>query len=319
VDPLTEALAVRRGGGVIELARGTIQVTGSERLGFLDGLLTCDVKVLRPGACAYAALLNARGRVLADLLAYDVGEGYLLDVDASLTAKVLGILGESRVSEDVACLDRTAEFGRWSVLGPQAPRIVEAAFSITAPVRGAWVEAGDAVVARTDALALPGFDILAPPGLVLTDRLAAAGAVTFGEEAWEVLRLEAGRPRYGADMDEGTIALEARLEGAISFDKGCYVGQEVVARVVHRGHLKRYLVPLVLDSPAVPPRMSPVRREGESVGHVTSAARSAALGRGIALAYVRAGLDEPGTALVVETPDGTVSARVATPPLVPLV
>jgi len=313
------AQAARRGTGVVERARSVIQVTGPERLAFLDGLLTADVKRLAPGAVAYAAMLNVKARVLGDLFAYDVGEGYLLDTDRSLGPKVLSHLQTTRVSEVVDVLDRTADFGRLTVLGAGAEFLLQVVLGIPPPEPGRWVESGGALVARTDELGLPGFEFLtAPDDLALRDRLLGAGALRLAEEAWEVLRIEAGVPRYGRDVDEGTIALEAPLHRAIAFDKGCYVGQEVVARVANRGHLKRYLVGLTLESDLPPPRGSKLWASTTEVGEVTSSAYSATLGSVVALAYVKAELDVPGTVMELREPRGAVQARVSALPFVPV-
>ena len=293
------ARAARNGAGVAERARSVLQLTGAERLPFLDGLLTADVKGLSRGAVAYGALLNAKARVLGDLFVYDAGDGYLLDVDRALGPKVLAHLQSSRVSEAVDLQDRSADFGRLGVVGSGAASLLQDSLGIEPPTPGRWVESGERLVARTDELAVPGFDLFLPPG----------------DSA--VLRVEGGVPRYGKDMDEGTIALEAPLHRGIAFDKGCYVGQEVVARVANRGHLKRYLVGLRMESDSAPPEGSMIRTSTVEMGRVTSSVYSAYVGAALALGYVKTDFDVPGTALEIDGPVGALRARVSSLPFLP--
>ena len=312
------ARAARNGAGVAERARSVLQLTGAERLPFLDGLLTADVKGLSRGAVAYGALLNAKARVLGDLFVYDAGDGYLLDVDRALGPKVLAHLQSSRVSEAVDLQDRSADFGRLGVVGSGAASLLQDSLGIEPPAPGRWVESGERLVARTDELAVPGFDLFLPPGDSAVLRgLLAAGATRLDEPAWEVLRVEGGVPRYGKDMDEGTIALEAPLHRGIAFDKGCYVGQEVVARVANRGHLKRYLVGLRMESDSAPPEGSMIRTSTVEMGRVTSSVYSAYVGAALALGYVKTDFDVPGTALEIDGPVGALRARVSSLPFLP--
>jgi folate-binding protein YgfZ len=281
--------------GVIHRERGVLQITGTERLRFLDGLLTNDMKSLRPGHCLYSALLDDRGRILGDMDVYDVGEGYLVDTSAGQRTNLLSHLSEARVSEDVTVTNRTPDFDRFTVVGARAPETVKAALGREPPATGAWLEHADAVVARMDPLGTPGFEILAAaPGDAWFANLHNAGAVGFGREVWEVLRIK------------------APIRDAISFTKGCYVGQEVVSRVTNLGRTRRSLVGLVVDSEIAPDRGSSVRHGGAKVGRVTSAAPTS--GRSVALAYVQSDHTNPGTRLAVDVRGSEIPATVASPP-----
>jgi folate-binding protein YgfZ len=160
------------------------------------------------------------------------------------------------------------------------------------------------IVTRDDGFDLPGFDVYVPrdAGHSLRDKLRSAGAVQASAETIDVLRIEAGRPRFGVDMSTDTIPLEAGIENrAISFTKGCYVGQEVIIRVMHRGHgrIARRLVRLVLPGAALPSRGDKVFSGGQQVGEITSAVESPKVGGPMAMAYVHRDQTGPGTALLV--------------------
>jgi len=316
VDDPEAAFAARQGMGFATLARGVLQVTGADARSFLNGLATNDIQRMTAGLCLYAALLDHRGRSLADLWVYDVGTGFLVDLDAGLLQKVKGLLEGGRVSEDVQVLDRSPEFNRLSVLGGAAPEKVESLLHVPAPDLGHWAELPSGLIARTDSPSRPAMDLFVEPTSDVVEALAAAGGVELSTGALEILRLESGRPRYGVDFDEETILLEAGLGSAVSFTKGCYVGQEVISRVANRGHLRRALVSLLLEPPA-PLEGAVVTYEGSPVGRVTSAAWSHTLGKTIAFANILSDLDRPGTTFMVLTPKGPVAATIVGTPAIP--
>ncbi len=254
-----EVRAVRTRAGVIDTSdRAKIELTGSERVPFLDGLVTADVKVLAPGTSAYALLLNEKSRVLADLRVYAFPESLVLDIEAAQKTTILGILEKARVSDDVEFRD-LGPTGHLGVHGPRADDAVTRALGVD--VRGLTLDAY--VSFRVD------------------------GATPFGREAYEVLRIEAGVPRLGADMTEETLALEVAPESTISFTKGCYVGQEIVARGAYVGKVRRKLMGLLVDGDVAPARKDAVSSGGREVGFVTSAAWSPTLKRVLALAILR--------------------------------
>jgi folate-binding protein YgfZ len=281
--------------------RGRVVVTGKDRTDFLQGMLTQDVKALAPGQALPAALLNAKGHVLALLRVVHRGDHHLLDTEPGLAEKVRAALDRYVITEDVTLTDASATLGHLLVAGPDAPRALAAA-----GVQGA--------IALPGSEAGPGaLEVFAPAADLprLARALAGAGAQPIGPEALEVLRVEAAAPRYGVDLDEANLPQEASLEPAISFTKGCYVGQEVVIRIHHQGHVNRRLVALDVEGREPPPRGAPLARDGKDVGRLTSAVWSPGLGRVVALGYVARGHDASGTALSVRAPDGERPAVVA--------
>lgn len=285
--------ALRGGAGLISRdERGRILVTGAERRSFLQGLLTNDVEALGPGSGVYAAWLTPQGRMIADANVLELGDAVLLDVPRDLTAALVKRLDDSIFAEDVAVRDASSDWAQVAVAGPSAERAIETVVGID-PL----------VVYRAAAVEPPLFDLYvrdADAGR-LRDALAAAGAVSVGADAAEAFRIEAAIPRWGLDLDEDTIPLEAGIEGrAISFTKGCYVGQEVIIRVLHRGHgrVARKLVPLALpDAPAdwLPAGGEPLKKDGRDVGRLTSVAWSPRLGHVVALGYAHRDFVAPGT------------------------
>jgi folate-binding protein YgfZ len=234
---------------------------------------------------------------------------------------VLARLDQLVFTEDVQLSDVTAAFTGIAVLGPRSASVAASVTGMpldrlaSLPEHGSarGTFAGGSVIAmRTTDGGEPGFDLLvdAAHAGAARDALRAAGSVEIGEEIAEVLRIEGGVPRFHRDMDEETIPLEAGIESrAISFTKGCYVGQEVIVRVLHRGHgrVARKLVGLALDGEAVPSAGAIVRADGREVGRVTSAAASRALGAPIALAYLQRELAATGTRVTVEGAAGVVT------------
>lgn len=309
--------ALRGGAGLIDrtAARGRLRLSGADRRAYLQGLLTNDIAALRPGTGCEAAYLTAQGRMIADMRLFELGEALLVDMERHVTATVREKWETFVFSEDVTIEDRSEAVSQLGLYGPAAARILsEAPGGLTADVLGAMplhgnilanVDEGELVVVRSDAAGVDGFDLFLPVSAAagLTVRLAAAGAVPVDDEAAEACRIEGGRPRFGIDMTTETIPLEAGLEArAISQTKGCYVGQEVIIRVLHRGHgrVARRLVGMALDPGGVPDRGAVIRNGEREVGVVTSAVLSPALGRPIALGYVHRDFTAPGTPLDIE-------------------
>ncbi len=319
-------------------AEGRLRVTGADRVSWLQGLLTNDIAALAPGQGCYTAYLTPQGRMISDLRVLMLADGVLLDVPAASRAAVLERLEQFIISEDVEIEDLTSAVGRLGLHGPAAPDVLATALprlalglAEAAPTLSEHAHAGSfagdgVLVAGSRDLGLPGYDIYCAAARVthLAAALAACGASDIDAATWDTLRIEAGRPRFGADMDTDTIPLEAGIENrAISLTKGCYVGQEVIIRVLHRGGgrvAKRLVgVAAVAAEPAgtapVPAPGTPIRRDDRDVGRVTSAAWSPALQRVIALGYVHRDAAASGTALVVAS-DPPVPVHVADLPFV---
>jgi tRNA-modifying protein YgfZ len=316
--------------------RGTIAVAGGDRRTYLHAMLTNDVLALAPGSGCYAAYLTPQGRLIADMSVLELGDLVLLDLDPAVTTTVLQRLDQFIFSEDVKLGDLSEAFGKLTVVGPQSARVVAGVMSeqgqpgLDEGELAAWTEFRNvrtrfrgqmALVAASWDTGEAGFDLYVERPLIpeLAAALAAAGAVSIGSADWEVLRIEAGRPAFGIDMDGDTIVLEAGIEGrAISFTKGCYPGQEVVIRILHRGQgrIPRRIVGLRVAGDAVPNRGDLVGGGDRDAGWVTSAAWSPRVGGPIALAMVHRDFLAPGTELSLQHGDQTLRATVVTLPFV---
>ncbi|MEO1233948.1 MAG: glycine cleavage T C-terminal barrel domain-containing protein [Myxococcota bacterium] len=301
----------------------TIEVTGHDRVRFLNGMISCDVERIAPDEARRAVKANAKGRVEGILRVRVGAEAISLDVLEVSAERVATELMRFVVMDDVQLADGTAAREVLTLLGPRAP-IILAELGWPVPGRHQEVASGDrGHVIRDDAWGLPGFEIHARgdgSGVTLMEQLAGAGVVGLSAEAFEVLRVEAGQPKDGVDVDLDTLPLEARLDDAIDHDKGCYLGQEVIARATHRGGVKHHLVGLVLDDPvALPSTGAELWPEGaeRSRGEVTSAVLSSTLGRGIALGYLHVDYEAPGTRVEVKQGGRSLSAEVVTLPFVP--
>ena len=304
-------------------ALGKVTVTGRDRLSFLQGMLTADVKALAAGQGAPAAFLDAHGKVMALLVVYAAAEQVLIELPAQMTAKTLETLDHFLISEKAYFEDADLALAILSLQGPGARAALEGLAGRPielAPYAHLEVEIAGAparVISRAEGPA-PGFHCWIPAEHAEAVRAAmlSAGAEPAGAATLEVLRLEAGQPWYPQDVDASVIFPETRLDSFVSFTKGCYIGQETVARVKYRGHVNRALSGLVIEGDRVPEAGARVVVAGTDVGRVTSAARSIALGRPIALGYVRREHFEPGTAVSVVDAAGTQPARLSALPFV---
>jgi len=322
-----ELSALREGAVLGAIAeRRQVAVGGPDRASFLQGLLTNDITALSAGQGCYAAWLSPQGRMLTDLHVLESGDMLLLDVPAAEAGPVAGRLEQFHFSEDVTIADLSGSLESVWVHGPTAPRVLAGLASsggaFTGETLASWVNyqnarvtlAGfDAVVARIDQLGVPGYVayVGAGQGEVLTRALVSSGAQPAAPEVIEAARIEACYPLFGVDMTTDTIPLEADIQDrAVSLTKGCYVGQEVIIRVLHRGHgrVARKLVGLRVEG-ALPPRDAKIFAGDREIGLVTSAAHSTRLGS-IALGYVHRDFVEPGTAVDVSVPSGRAPATV---------
>lgn len=303
--------------------RGRIVVSGTERASYLQGLLTNDIVALKAGQGCYAAYLTAQGRMIADLHVYELGDVMLLMMIGGVKDGVMARLDQFIFSEDVQLGDVSDTFAQVAIVGPDAASTVASLVGgVSADALREMVEHGSArgecaggaaIVTRITDTGEPGFDLYVERARAgaLTATLLAAGVIELDEPTAEAVRIESGMPLFGRDMDEETIPLEAGIEArAISFSKGCYVGQEVIIRVLHRGHgrVARKLVGVTLDGDQAPDAGAMIRGGDREIGHVTSSAVSPALQRPIALAYVHRDFLEPGTKVTVGGQGAEVTA-----------
>jgi folate-binding protein YgfZ len=296
-----------RAGWFSKAGRGRLMIEGRDAASFLHALLSNDVQGLHAGEGRYTTYLTPQGRMLADIVVYQCGDRVLLDVPhaESLAAR----FDQAIFSEDVRIGDVSGPVDQLGVIGPAAAEVVARVTSAgvdslrALPVRSHLV-AGDVRIARTDDAPLPSLDVFFPAAArsALIARLAEAGAVELSADLVEALRIDAGRPAFGVDITGETIPLEAGLlERAISLTKGCYVGQEVIIRVLHRGagRVAKRLVRLAFDAGVETPPApgTPLSTEAGDTGRITSAAFSPRAGRVVALGYVHRDAAEVGRRL----------------------
>ena len=299
-------------------ARGRIDLRGGDRASYLQGLLTNDITALTPGHGCYAAYLTAQGRMIADAYVYELGDLMVLSVPRTVKDAVLARLDQFIFSEDVQLGDVTATFAQVAVVGPHAADVLAPVLqtplvelSDDGCVRSTTAGGAAAIVTRIGDLGEPGYDVYVERAGCeeLLSSLKGEGVPALDEATAEALRIEAGVPLFGRDMDEETIPLEAGIESrAISFTKGCYVGQEVIIRVLHRGHgrIARKLVGLRVSGDWPPAGGAAIQSAGRDIGRVTSAAFSPALKSPIALGYVHRDFVEPGTRVTIDEADAEV-------------
>jgi folate-binding protein YgfZ len=332
-DVLSEYTALRHTAGVLDLSfRGGLCLTGADRQQFLHGQVTNNVRDLHAGEGCYAALVTAKGKLVGDLQVYCLADELLLDFEPGLAAGIVQRLQNYIVAEEVQIVDVSDGYGLVSVQGPQAAAVLQTACGAPALPAG-----------KLDALHLPqenwgellivnhprgtsaGFDLFAPvhacQNLVeeLSHAAAALGGRLCGWNALETVRIEAGLPRFGADMDETTLAPEAGIEDrAISYSKGCYIGQEVIARIRTYGQVARALRGLrCLSEPAVcPVKGDKLVHNDKEVGQVTSFVFSPALQAYIGLGYVRREVNQIGTRLALHTAGDEIAVEIVPLPFV---
>ena len=300
--------------------REFLRITGEDRASFLHGMVTQEVKNLPVGTAAYAAMVNAKGAMVADARILKREADLLLDLEPGTGAKVREFLEKYLISEDAELHDATGELALFRLLGPRTAEVLSAALGAphTPLAQHATRQAslaGQAVwLVGSTAVEPNGVDVwvpragLEPVWRALTEAGAAHGLKPLGFEALEWLRVEAGVPRYGQDMVDTTIPLEANLATAISYNKGCYIGQEVIARATFRGHMNRKLTGLLLGDVDAAPGTE-LRRGEKKVGWLTSVVRSPVKGQRVALGYVHRDSLDPGTELTLA--EGPATVKVA--------
>ena len=318
-DARDEYRALREDAAIVDLAfRHRLRATGSDRITFLQGMLSNDVARLGPGEGCPALLLNEQGRVVADLMVLARDDALVLDALAPAIVAASAALERFIVADDVELAPLAGSDHAFGVYGPRAADALvslgvgrDAVPTDDYAHRPARIGDVELLVARVPAPGVGGFMCVAAADQAVAcwSRAVNAGVSAAGQRAFDVFRIESGVPWYGRDVGPDTIALEAPpLEPAVSFRKGCYLGQEVMERVSARGHVNRKLVGLELDGAEAPAAGTRLFAAERDVGFVTSACWSWRLERPIALGYVRREHLGPGTNLAVGAAD---AARVA--------
>lgn len=321
---LEEYHAVRNAVGFLDLSyRGKIEVTGSDRLTFLHAIISNDVSGLPDWCGRYGTLLTPTGKMVSDFHYYRLPDAVLIDLEPQLVSRTAQTLEKYIIMEEVSLKDVSTELAHFSLQGPRSAELLEKLFGHPGPANlyevqpAQWNNALAWIVGKSE-FSETGYEIV-------INRQAASSlnlAVFKDGEAWgvrrislqtrNILRLEAGVPWYGVDMDETHYPMEARLDAAISLTKGCYVGQEVVARATNLGGVPKLLMGLKLRGEPVPSSGARVLEpDGKQIGTVTSAVFSPRLQTPIAFAYLKRDFASPGKLYHVEiAPEVRIPAEV---------
>lgn len=303
--PDAEYQAAREAAALVDLSsRDALRITGEDRLTFLHGMCTNDITGLEEWANTYAAMITVKGAMVADLRVVRRPDDLIVDLEPGTLEAVRGFLDKYLISEDAELHDARGEVAVLGLVGPKSQEIARAAFGVEG-TGGAAAWEGERVVALPSLLTRgEGLDLLVPRGRLeaawarLLDVGGPLGLRPAGLDALEQVRVEDGVPRFGQDLLETTIPLEAGLTHAIHYKKGCYVGQEVIARATFRGQVNKKLVRLHLGEGAPDPKAE-LRREGKKVGFITSVVRSPREGQFVGMGYVHRDHLSPGTELEI--------------------
>lgn len=326
-DPLKEYQSVRSHAGLLDLShRSLLRFTGSDRVSYLQGMVSNDVKTLTPGEGSYAAILDVHGKIQADIRIFSTEDFFLMDCREPLKERVVAHLNRYLIADDVEITDLAEEYGILSLQGlnsqatleqylwPDAIPSKELSHSMVGMVET------EIRLVRATHTGEEGFDLIVPLKSLeaAASQLQEAGEKFrlqwVGAQAQELLRVEAGIPRYGMDMNEDNLLLEVGLDQAVSFDKGCYLGQEVVERIRSRGHVNKKLAGLSLEGNSAVSKGDLIRSQGKEVGEVTSSILSPALKRPLALGYLHRDYLQPGTQVIIDHTGTTISAVVSALP-----
>lgn len=303
-----EYRALHQAAGIVDLcSRGKIVAAGSDHVAYLHRMLSNEVKQLPPGEGNYCFLLDAQGHILADMNLLVQHDRIVLDTEGFLAGKLRGKLDDFVIMDQVELEDASSRFGTIGIEGPLSREVVSSVLGVEPPhmkaVSHILPEADPDVILARISWSPEGFWLMAPVARIpefwerLNEAARSFRGRPVGQRAIDVARVEAGIPRYGADLSEGNIPHETGQFRAISFTKGCYPGQEIVERVRSRGQVNRRLAGVLA---AAGTQLNPDTRLAagdKEAGHVTSAVHSPSLGRDIGLAYIRREFLDPGTRL----------------------
>jgi folate-binding protein YgfZ len=295
---------------------GSITLTSAERASWLQGMVTNEVEKLKPGHGCYAAHLNAQGRVIAQMMVLVEADAIRLVLERATVAKLLSAFDKLIIMEDVLAQDVSESNVAIGVLGPNARSVLESWLGepLNLSERYEHRRIRDVEVVLSDL----GYDVW-----VRRDHsdnalreISEHGATAIDHGVWDVIRTEAGLPIYGVDIDESTTMPELGERG-ISYDKGCYIGQEVVARVKYIGHVNRRFVGIVAEGQDLPEIRTEIRKDGKDVGYVTTSLFSPGLGKPVALGFVNRGAATAGTGVHLIGQESIIPATVIDLPFIP--
>ena len=318
-----EYTALRTGAMLVDRsARGRLRIHGPKASELVTGLVSNDVTALAPGQGCYAAALTPKGKIVADVRIFALRDALLIDSPPRARDGWIGMVRKYINPRVAPFEDESASTRQMGIFGTRARMALATATGVDPAQLGALPRYGHvaldlpagAIIARVPELEVEGYEVIVPESAFepMWERLVTEGATPAGLEAWDIARVEAGRPEWGIDIDDSTIPQEANFDElhAISYTKGCYVGQETVARVHFRGHVNRLLRGLMVPNGSVPAGAVVVDKQGKQIGDVRSTAQSPRLGS-IALAMVRREI-EPGSTIEIIV-DSAPTQRIAVP------
>lgn len=325
-DSAAEHRAVREAVGIADLShRGKLRLRGSERQSFLHRIVTNDIRALKPGEGAYAAMLTPQGKIIGDMNVYVREQELLLDTEPGMASALREALDRYLITDDVVMEDATSSYGLIGVYGRRATALLNrllGSFPALELAQHASTTYQDIplLIVRSHRTGETGYDVYAPAEktqtlwTALLEQGEPFGARRVGHDALETLRVEAGIPRYGVELDDRIIPNEAIKERAISFSKGCYIGQEPVVMMEHRGRPNRMLAGLRIDGDALPAYNATLHKDGQEAGWVATAVRGRSVDGVIALGFVRRKFMQPGERLTVEVNGAMVEAEIVALP-----
>ena len=318
-DPVEEYWAIRKAAGIADISNtGRLIITGKDRIAFLNGLLTNDVSKLEEDGGQHSALLTPKARIIADLYVYKQPDSLLVDTGNSPSSQVKEELERFIITENVQVRNAAAELVQLTIQGPRSSQIINDTLGLAVedlkPLHHKSL--GPSRIIHRDRTGQGGYDIILPneeaeavwQGFLL--KAGDYGLRPVGSRAMEMLRIEAGYPKYAIDIDQDTIVLEAGFKDAISFTKGCYMGQEVVARATHIGRVNKQLVRLEIAATTALPERSKLMSNGAESGFVTSSAFSPGVGKVVGLGYANRDSAKEGVSLMIDGPGGQLPAIV---------
>jgi folate-binding protein YgfZ len=319
-DPLLEFSALVNGCGVYDLGfRARISLTGSDRVRWLNGMVTNNIRDLAPQRGVYAFLLNPQGRILGDMFVYNVGEALVVETDRSQVEKIVATFDHYIIMDDVEVTDISEKQTILGLSGPKSRAVLNAAgievpepqpLQMITPQCNCDCGCVECTVVRGDDPQRESYEIwLAPQDVYKTwQALLAAGATPVGSEALELHRIAAGIPLYGVDIRERDLPQETEQMRALNFNKGCYVGQEIVERIRSRGNVHRKFTGFVVEGRAAIVAGAKIVSGEKEVGEVTSAAVLPTVSgeRTVALGYIRREVGVPGREVKIGTASATV-------------
>jgi len=320
-DPQLEFAALSKGCGVYDLGfRARISLTGGDRVRWLNGMVTNNIRDLAPGRGVYAFLLNPQGRILGDMVVYNLGETLVVETDRSQVEKIAGTFDHYIIMDDVEVTNISEKQTTLGLAGPKSRAILNAAgievpelqpLQMIRPQCDCDCGCVECTVVRGEDAQRESYEIVLAPQDVYKTRqaLVATGATPVGSEALEMLRVVSGIPLYGVDIRERDLPQETEQVRALNFNKGCYVGQEIVERIRSRGSVHRKFTCFVVEGKAAIPTGAKIICDAKEVGEITSVAllRKPSGDRTVALGYIRSEMGMPGREVTIGTSKATVS------------